>query len=161
MFESHVRRYGMKLRFLLLVSSLAFPIVAMSQPENPEIRKEIGAVYKKFDEAYSKKDIDGMMALLHGSYMHVDPNGFTSSKAQMRKAQEEALRDIHSIKSKCVVNAIFDHGSEVVAWITMTVHSKFDDGENLISSSFTIRFADTLVRTPKGWRIIYSQVLPD
>lgn len=151
----------MKLRFLLSALLLAIPIVAMSQPENPALRREIEGVYKKFDAAYSKKDIEGMMALLHGSYVHVDPNGFTSNKAQMKKAQEEALSEIHSIKSKCVVNAIYDHGSEVVAWITMTVDSKFDDGEKLISSRFTMKFAETLVKTEKGWQITFSQVLPD
>ena len=147
-------------KFLAFVTFL-FPVIGLAQAENPALRKEIEAVYRKFDSMVAKNDTKGIADLLHESFIQVDADGNTMTKEQLKKAHGEVLKSVQSPRSKCVVESIFDHGSEVVAWITMTMDFKFKDGDKLIPMKLTMKFAETLIRTPQGWKFTYSQMLPD
>ena len=68
----------MKIRFLLTLAGLAFAFAlpAFAQEQNtvdPEVRQQIEAVYKKFDEAFNKRDAAALAALYTQDAIEVWP----------------------------------------------------------------------------------------
>lgn len=135
--------------------------IAISQAENAALRKEIEGVYKKFDSYVAKGDMKSVLNMLDDSFIQVDVDGNTMNKAQMKNAIESMAKIVKDAKSKCVVNSVHEQGREVVAWITMKMDFKMKDGDKWVPVSYTGKFAETLVKTPQGWKFTYSQTLPD
>ncbi len=146
---------------LIALLAVMLPTVCLTQAEDPALRKEIEAVYKKFDALVAKGDTKSIFEMVHDSFIQVDAEGKTMNKEQMKNEHKQVLESTRDAKSKCVVNVIHDHGTEVVAWITMRVDFKVKDGNKWVPVSFTGKFAETLVRTPQGWKFTHSQMLPD
>jgi ketosteroid isomerase-like protein len=136
------------------------PLFALAQPESATLRKEIEATYAEFNRFVAKGDIKGVLNMLDKSFVQVDANGNVMTKDQLCKEMEAMMKTISSAKSKIVVNQIFDHGNEVVAWITMTMSFKMKQDGKWVPVSFTGQYAETLKKTPSGWKFIFTQEFP-
>ncbi len=145
----------------VFVGLLTVSAFAAAQAENPELRKQVEAVYAKWDRLVAKKDVDGLSAMLDASFVGVDLDGNRATAAEARKHFEAMLAQMHDIKSKIKADHVYGDNNEMVAWVTLTVTWKQKVGGKMEQMKFTAKFAETLKRTKDGWKFTYSQMLPN
>ncbi|HWP32037.1 MAG TPA: nuclear transport factor 2 family protein [Fimbriimonadales bacterium] len=132
----------------------------LSQGEDPQLRKEMEAVYLKWDTLAQKGDLKGLLAMIHPSFVQIDEDGKRTNYAQFKKELTEILKMIREIKSHTVVHHVYGNREECYAWVTTKASFKMKQGEKWQTVSFTMHAAETLKRTPKGWQFVLSQSLP-
>jgi ketosteroid isomerase-like protein len=145
----------------VFVALLAVAAFAAAQAENPELRKQVEAVYAKWDRLTAKKDLDGLWELIDPSFVGVDLDGNRATAAEAKKHLAEILKQTHDLKSRIKVDQVQGNHDEVVAWVTMTVTWKEKVDGKMEQMKFTAKFAETLKRTKDGWRFTFSQMLPN
>lgn len=145
----------------VVVGLLAVSVFAAAQAENPKLRKQIEAVYAKWDRLVAKKDLDGLWAMLDPSFVGVDLDGNRATAAEGRKHFEGLLAEMHDLRSTIKVDQVQGNSDEVVAWVTATVAWKRKVGGKMEQMKFTAKYAETLKRTKDGWKFTFSQMLPN
>ncbi len=147
------------LRFFCLFAAL-IATLASAQPENPQIRKEVQAVYTKWDRLVAKADIEGMLALLAEDFVSIDVEGNVHNRAEVVK-EFQAFKDVREPRSKIRVDHVYWDEQEAVAWVTMEASFLVKQGGKWERMTFTGKFAETLRKGPSGWKFVCSQQLPD
>lgn len=146
------------MRFAAIVFVLATALGALAQAENPQIRKEIQAVYAQWDKYVAAKNIEGLMSMLDKSFVGMDEEGNAATYAEVRQHMKSMAGSIADIKSKITVDHVYVQGDEVVAWVTMKLDMKFK-GSNA-TETFTGKFAETLKKFDGKWKFVSSQGFP-
>jgi ketosteroid isomerase-like protein len=143
-----------KLIAVALLGALA--VSAVSQGEDPQIRREIQAVYAKWDKLVGEGNVKALMAMIDPSFVATDAEGNTMSYGEVRKMFEDMLKSLREPKSKITVNQIQQQGDEVVAWVTMKASAKMKQGDKWVPMAFTMKFAETFKRVNGQWKFIAS-----
>lgn len=145
----------------LLVVLLTAAAFAAAQAENLALRKQVEAVYAKWDRLMAKKDIKALLGMLDSSFVGVDLDGNTATYQEAKAHFETMMAQLQDVKSKIKVDHVYGDNNEVVAWVTMTVTWKQKAGDKMEEMKFTAKFAETLKWTKSGWKFTYSQMLPN
>lgn len=145
----------------VFVGLLTVSAFAAAQAENPELRKQVEAIYAKWDRLTEKKDLKAMWDMLDPSFVGVDLEGNSMTAEEGKEHFEAMLAQMHDIKAKTKVDHVYGDNSEVVAWVTLNVTWKQKVGGKMEQMKFTAKFAETLKRTKDGWKFTYSQMLPN
>lgn len=147
-------------RSLFLLLALLVASMAVSQPEDPQLRKEIEAFYAKWDKLVGANNVKGLIDMIDPSFVQVDPDGKKMTYAEMRGQMMAMLDSVREPKSKITLERVYAQGDETVAWVTMVSSFKMQAGKKWKPMSFTMKFAETIKRTPKGLKFVFSQALP-
>jgi ketosteroid isomerase-like protein len=134
--------------------------IAFAQGESPIVRKEIEAVYEKWDRLVAKQDLKSLLAMIDKSFVMTDAEGKTMNYADMKKQMSSMVGSVRDCKSQITVNQIQEQGNEVVAWVTMKSSFKMKDGSKWVPVSFTARVAETLRKINGEWKFVAAQELP-
>ncbi len=151
----------MRVRFLLVIFLAVLSVAARSQPEDPSLRKEIEAVYAKWDSLVAKRDIKGLWAMIDPSFVGVDLDGRAVPYAEGKEHFEQMMAQMQGIRSRIKVDHVYGDHREVCAWVTLHVTWEEKVNGRAVRREFSSKFAETLRWTGKGWRFTYSQMLPD
>lgn len=147
------------LRIFCLFAALTATF-AIAQPENPQIRKEVQAVYTKWDRLVAKADIEGMLALLAADFVSIDVEGNVHNRVEVAK-MFQTFKDVRDARSKIRVDHVYWDEQEAVAWVTMEASFLIKQGGKWERMTFAGKFAETLRKGPSGWKFVCSQELPD
>ena len=123
--------------------------MALAQPENRELRREMERFYERWDNAIENTSV---MNLVEPDFYQVDKQGHRVGLGGFEDQMRAMMRGNNSA-STTVMNVRQGY-NEAVAWIKTTY--SWGNGKTL-----TQRIAHTLRRTPSGWKVYYSQILPD
>lgn len=147
-------------RMALCMFGLYLAASVLAQAEDGELRKEMEALYLKWDTLAQKGNIKGLLAMIHPSFVQIDEDGKRTNYAQLKKELVEIFKTIRDIKSNTIVHHVYGNQEECYAWVTTKASFKIKRGNKWESVSFTMHAAETLKRTPRGWQFILSQSLP-
>jgi ketosteroid isomerase-like protein len=108
----------MKIRFLLALTALvilfAVPTFAQEQEVvDPEIRQQINALEKKFDEAMSHNDPTAVAALFAQDAVEVAPTGVSSGRQGIEKYFEGIFQQWHLSKHMSKLDHLYEFGSHL------------------------------------------------
>lgn len=103
------------------IGLLAVCVFAAAQAGNAELRKQVEAVYAKWNRLMAKKDLDGLWAMIDPSFVGVDEDGNRATGTEVRKQFEAMLAQTHDVKSTIKVDQVQGNNDEVVAWVTATL----------------------------------------
>jgi ketosteroid isomerase-like protein len=148
------------LRLAISFLAMALGAAAFAQAENPQIRKEIEAVYLKWDMLVAKGDTKGLLAMIDKSCAMTDIEGQTHYYPEVKKEFESMFKGVRNQKSTITIHEIQEQGSEVVAWVSMKISFQQKQGNKWTPVSFTGRYAETLRRIGGQWKFVAAQELP-
>ena len=148
------------LSFAVGVFLVAQATSAFAQSENPQIRKEIEAVYLKWDKMVAKQDVHGLLAMLDKSFVQTDRNSKVTYYPQVKQQVLSMPMIAKNCKSHITIHEIGEQGNEVVAWITMKVTFQARKGSGWEQRTHTGRYAETLRRINGQWKFVASQEFP-
>ena len=147
-----------------LMTILVLPLLAVAaygQPEDAQLRRELQAYYAQIDKHVAAGDCDAIMRMMDPGLVLVDTEGNRASYADMKAMVEEIRKSMKGAKSHTAVKHVRRQGSdEAVAWIEMTMHYRTNQNGKWVPVKSTHRYAETLRRTPSGWKVFYAQELP-
>lgn len=142
--------------FLLLVLSG----IAFGQAEDPQLRREVQQLYAAFDRAVAKMDEKAILDFLDPSFVAVDERGKQMTYKDFKAMMKSMSGMAKDMKSRITVQQVQGDMREAYAWITMESTMSVKEGKTWKRMKMTERFVETLKKTPGGWKISYSQVLP-
>lgn len=147
---------------LLFLGVLLLSLAAMASAQS-NTRKEIEAVYAEVTRYMLKGDCDGIANLLHPSFREIDATGTVRNKAQTVAMMKQMVKMVRNGKGKIVIDEVHESKSEVVARITMiaSMEMKNESTGKWERMSFKVKMAETLIRTPDGWRFTLTQHYPE
>jgi ketosteroid isomerase-like protein len=134
--------------------------VAFAQAEEAGLRKEIQAVYAKFDKLVAARDSRGLMAMLDPSFIGTDADGKSIRYAETKQMVTTMLKSMRDPRSTITVQQVQRQGDEVVAYVTMKWSCKMKRGNKWVTESNTEKYAETLKKVNGTWRFFSSQALP-
>lgn len=140
---------------LMLASCLA-----LSQPENPKLRKEVTARFHELTTLMNKEDMDGLRKMIAKEYVSVDLNGNRQNLAQAKEEWRQFFATFSDIKVKTDIKHVQGQGKEVVVWYEMSVSGKMKSSDELKPMAWSARFCETMRRSPSGLLFTYTQALP-
>ena len=140
--------------------ALATSICAFAQGENPDVRRQIEAVYFKLDRLAEKGDVDGIMAMVSPSVAVIDENGKVTGWNQMRSMTRRMASTMRDIKMNTRIDNIQSQGPEVVAWTTTTASYRQMQNGRWSPMTMTSRCAHTLKMINGRWMFVAAQNLP-
>lgn len=149
------------LRSCALVILCLASLPALAQPEDEALRKEIQAVYRKWDRMMARGDTRGMLAMVDPSWTMVDPSGTRLGYSDMKAMITTLSKQVRNMTSKIVVNSVQGYGDEATAWVTSTESFKMRQGRKWVEVKQTSRYAETLRKVDGQWRFTYTQGLPN
>lgn len=142
----------MKLLSVALLVVLAG--AAFAQPEPAGLRKEMERFYDRWDRAMEQGSVRSILNMLEPGFYEMDQNGNRMTIGQYENSIADIVRR-RDVSSMTTVMHVRESGSEAIAWIkNVTVWGP----SNLVK---TRKIAHTLRRTSGGWKVHYSQILPD
>ncbi|MGI8923137.1 MAG: nuclear transport factor 2 family protein [Fimbriimonadales bacterium] len=147
-------------RMLIAAVAACLATGSLAQAENPQLRKEIEAVYAKWDALVAKGDLKGLIAMLDPSFVSTDTQGKVTNYEETKKFMASIFKTTKDARMKSTVNHIQAQSHEVVAWMTMKVSFKMKKGDKWVPTTFTGRFAETLKRIDGRWKFVASQEFP-
>jgi ketosteroid isomerase-like protein len=125
------------------------------------LRAEIEAVYRQWDRLTAAKDVEGLAKMLDPSYKGIGPDGEVEGYRAVVRHLRTWMAQLEDVRSHIVVDEIHRQGTnEVVAWITMRASATIRQDKKRETMKFTMRFAETLKKTPNGWKFVASQAFP-
>ncbi|HZH98249.1 MAG TPA: DUF4440 domain-containing protein [Fimbriimonadaceae bacterium] len=148
----------MRLAYTLLLSCLT--VVALAHPENPELRHEIQKVYRNWDKAVTKEQWRKVLAMTDGSFYMIPLDGPRYSRSEFAEMVSNYKRVIRRPAVDVEVLHVDGSGDEAVAWIHEVASWSEKRGRRWVRETRTRYYADTLKRTPEGWKFTLSQELP-
>jgi hypothetical protein len=130
----------------------AVSCLALAQPENRELRRDLERFYDRWDRVIETGSVASLRNLLEPDFYQVDKDGNRVTVAGFVDQMARYMR-YSSLESNTTVLHVRQGHGEAFAWIqqSMTWGGK----------TRTMRIAHTLRRTAGGWKVYYSQVLPD
>lgn len=138
----------------------ALSSVSFAQGEDPALRNAAQKFYTHWDSLMAKMDAKGMWELFHPAYTMVDVNGKSHTLKDMKAQFQSMVGNVKDVKSKISVDHVGGTAQELLTWGTMKMSFKMKQGSKWVTMNFTEKFAETLVMTPSGYKLIYSQALP-
>jgi len=124
------------------------------------LRAEIQAVYQQWDRLTAAKDIEGLAKMLDPSFKGTDPDGNVMGYKTVIRHMRSLMDQFETMRSRIVVDEVHRQGEEVVAWVTMRATVTMRQGKKVETMHFNMRFAETLKKTPDGWKFVASQAFP-
>ena len=142
----------MKLLSAVLLFALA--VAAIAQPEPAGLRKEMERFYERWDRAIEGGSMHQILGMVEPDFYQVDQqgkridiNGFDDWMKSMVKAGE--------VNSNTTILNVRQSSNEAIVWMKNVTTW----GPNKMVK--TRKIAHTLRKTPSGWKVYYSQILPD
>jgi ketosteroid isomerase-like protein len=140
-------------RFLVGALALAvLPLGASAAASNTVAndQKAVAALDKQYQKAVEKNDTTTMARILADDYVLVDGNGKSYSKADLiADAKGGKTHYVHQEDSEQTVRVWGD-----TAMVTALLWAQgIEDGASV---NYKLWFADTYVRTPKGWSYVFG-----
>ena len=137
------------MKILSAVLLFALACLSLGQAENRELRREMERFYTRWDQAIENSSV---MNLVEPDFYQVDKQGHRVTVGGFEDQMRAMMRGNNSANT--TVMNVREGYNESVAWIKTTY--TWGNGKTL-----TQRIAHTLRRTPSGWKVYYSQILPD
>ena len=124
------------------------------------LKSEITSVYEKWDRLVLKKDLKGILSMFDKSFHQVMADGQKSNLKQTEAMFGSMINQMQVTKCNSKVHTVqaTKNKDEAVAWITIYV-SGVDQMKKPFA--FTASFAETLRKTPNGWKFWHSQEFPN
>ena len=124
------------------------------------MRKEIQQVYADFDRAVARMDEAALLGFLDPSFVFVDADGKKMALKDFKAMMKSMHTQIKDMKSVITVQQVQGDTNEAFAWLTMRHTMSVKEGSSWKKMAMTEKFVETLKKTPAGWKITYSQVVP-
>lgn len=140
------------MKILSAVLLFALACMALGQAENRELRREMERFYDRWDRAIEVGGVNSLMNLVEPDFYQVDKQGHRITLGGFEDQMRGMMRGNNSAST--TVMHVREGYNEAIAWIKTT----YSWGNGKTS---TQRIAHTLRRTPSGWKVYYSQILPD
>jgi ketosteroid isomerase-like protein len=134
--------------FAITVLPLGVSVAASNSVANDQ--KSVAALDKEYQKAVEKNDTTTMARILADDFVLVDGNGKSYSKADLiNDAKGGKTHYVHQEDSEQTVRVWGD-----TAVVTALLWAQgIEDGESV---NYKLWFADTYVRTPKGWSYVFG-----
>jgi hypothetical protein len=142
----------MKILSALLLFTVA--CAAIAQPESRNLRRDMERFYERWDMAVGSGSVGMLTSLIEPDFYQTDKQGRRVNASQFADQMREMMSWDRNPAATTTVLHVREGQNEAFAWVR-TVYSQ--NGRRVQ----TLRMAHSLRRTPDGWRIFYSQILPD
>jgi uncharacterized protein (TIGR02246 family) len=119
-----LREETMKIRLLLTVAGLAmsFALPAFAQEKetvDPQIRQQLEALCKKFDEASNKADAAALAALFTQDAVEVSPDGLVYGRQALEKKYGDMFQKFHPTDHLNTIERVYMLGKDtcmIIKW---------------------------------------------
>jgi hypothetical protein len=148
----------MRLALSFLLSLAATAVFA--HPENPTLRHDVQKVYRSWENAVGRSQWKKIITMVHPSYHSVRADGRRMSYSEFAREVSSLSKFVRNPKARTTLLHVDGHGDEVVAWIEEDVSYRELRGKKWVPVKRKAFYADTLKRTPSGWKFVYTQELP-
>lgn len=143
-----------------IIALVALCLCAAGARADEAVRKEIERVYAKWCKLAARKDVKGLMSMLHPSFVQVDIEGRKSTAADFKSMMEQVLPITRNIKCDVKIERFNAYGNEATVWTTFSMSMQMKQGRKWVPQSFSMRQCEVLLKTGKGWQFTASQDLP-
>lgn len=134
---------------LLLVAG-----AALAQPEPSGLRREMERFYEKWDRAIERGSMRSILNMVEPDFYQTDQQGKRITIGEYEDMMSDVMRS-GDVSSNTTVMHVRQSSNEAIVWMkNVTTWGP----NNLVK---TRRIAHTLRKTPEGWKVYYSQILPD
>ena len=147
------------MRKIALVSALLLAAAIVAADSQKAVKKELDAHYKAITKAFQTKTIDSIGDLLTDDYTAIQPNGQTSTKAEVLQDFKNQAAAMHDLKWKRVIRSLTVNGDQAVALVDgdFKGHLQMQD-QKMHEMRFKATTLDTWTKTAAGYRLQKSEV---
>jgi len=140
----------------LLSAALLFVLAcaAMAQPEPAGLRKEMERFYEKWDRAIERGSMHSLMSMLEPDFYQTDQQGKRTTIGGFEDMMSDMVRGGNATSNTTVMH-VRQSSNEAIVWMKNVMTW----GPNNLTK--TRKIAHTLRRSGNGWKVYYSQILPD
>ena len=149
-----------RIKFVLIAVFALTGSLVVSQSENAAAHNKMQAIYNQFCKFAEAKNVEGMWKFVDKSCVMVEADGSKMGAAAAKKEMVDIFKVMKDIKCRVKVDHVSVDGPEVCAWVTMSVSSKFKEGNKWVPFSFTAKYAETWRNFGGNWKVVYAQALP-
>jgi len=151
----------MKMKVILAFLAAALSVIGYCQAEDPALRKELEGFMASFDKTVNTNNKAGFFSMFAPDYVNVDKQGKRSDLAQFKAMVNGMWSQSKGVRSKTLVKNVRGNGNEAVAWCEEVMIWKQPNGNGKwVEMKMTSRWAESVRKTPTGWKFYYSQELP-
>jgi ketosteroid isomerase-like protein len=140
----------------LLTAALLFLVAcaAIAQPEPAGLRREMERFYDRWDRAIENGSMRSLLNMLEPDFYQTDQQGRRITIGGFEDMMSDVIKS-GDVSSNTTVMHVRQSSNEAIVWMKNILTW---GPNNLVK---TRRIAHTLRKTPDGWKVYYSQILPD
>lgn len=159
-------RTGMRLLFktfsVLMIGCLG--LLMVHAQDDPEVRKELEAQYKKLAEAHDKRDVNAILALKTADFHAIFPDGRIGDSKTMEQYSRQFLeRNQPPYNQKFTIQKLTVSENKLIAIVEvlqeLTRYRELAGSRRKVDTSVVQR--ETWARTPDGWKLKYVDSVRD